>query len=203
MEKVDFKKQHKDLYAPSKTGFEHINVPPMQFVMIDGAGPPGNTAYVTACNWLFPISYGIKFMSKNTLARDYVVLPLEGLWWADDFSAYTEDRRDEWKWTLMIRQPDWITPQMFEAALENTVNKQGSVPRTLRFQTYDEGLSVQTLHIGPFSEEAPKLAYLHDRYLPQNGLKETGHHHEIYLSDPRKTAPEKLRTILRQPVQRL
>ncbi len=201
MTKVDFKKTLKTLYAPSKKDFSIIDVPRMNFVMIDGAGPPGNDAYVEACEWLYPISYGMKFMSKIDLGRDYVVPPLEGLWWADDMGAYIEDRRDEWLWTLMIMQPDWITSDMFTQALTKASKKLGAPPETLRFESFEEGTSVQILHIGPYTEEGPTLARLHDEYMPENGLTWNGKHHEIYLSDPRRAAPEKLKTVLRQPVK--
>ncbi|MGH1576794.1 GyrI-like domain-containing protein [Planktotalea sp.] len=201
MSKIDFKKSLKHLYVPSKKDFSVVDVPTMNFVKIDGAGPPGNKSYVKACEWLFPISYGLKFMSKLELGRDYGVPPLEGLWWADDMSAFTQDRREEWKWTLMIMQPDWITNTLFERALEKPMKKQGSLPETLRFEPFAEGKCVQILHLGPFSEEGPTLARLHNEYMPQNGLTWNGKHHEIYLSDPRKSAPEKLRTVLRQPVK--
>lgn len=203
MAKVDFKKTLKTLYAPSKKDFSIIEVPRMNFVMIDGAGPPGNDAYVEACEWLYPISYGLKFMSKTDLDRDYVVPPLEGLWWADDMGAYIENRRDEWLWTLMIMQPDWITSDMFTQALAKASKKLGTPPETLRFESFEEGTSVQILHIGPYTEEGPTLARLHDEYMPENGLTWNGKHHEIYLSDPRRAAPEKLKTVLRQPVKPL
>ncbi|MGB7317119.1 MAG: GyrI-like domain-containing protein [Planktotalea sp.] len=141
-------------------------------------------------------------MSKLTLGKDYVVAPLEGLWWADDMSAYTEGRRDEWLWTLMIMQPDWITADMFAQALEKAVEKKGPQPPSLRFESFAEGLSVQILHIGPYSDEGPTLARLHNEYMPEHGLTWNGKHHEIYLSDPRRAAPEKLKTVLRQPVKR-
>lgn len=202
MDKVDLKKLHRHLYRPSAKTFEIVDVPCFNFVKVDGAGPPGNAAYTEACGWLFPVSYGLKFLSKETLAQDYVVMPLEGLWWADDFSAYAADRRDEWLWTLMVMQPDWITSEMFESCVKKAMKKLGAPPASLRFESYGEGLSVQTLHLGPFSDEAPTIARMHDEFIPENGLVLTGHHHEIYLSDPRNTAAEKLRTVLRQPVAR-
>ena len=201
MTKIDFKKTLKTLYAPSKKDFSLVDVPSMNFVMIDGAGPPGNQAYVDACEWLYPISYGLKFMSKIDLGRDYVVPPLEGLWWADSMSAYTEDRRDEWLWTLMIMQPEWITSKMFTRSLEKASKKLGTPPETLRFEAFQEGQSAQIMHIGPYSKEGPILARLHDEYMPENRLTWNRKHHEIYLSDPRRAAPEKLKTVLRQPVR--
>lgn len=201
MTKIDFKKTLKPLYVPSAKDFVLVNVPTMNFIKVDGAGPPGNQAYTDACGWLYPISYGLKFMSKITLEQDYVVPPLEGLWWANGMTAYTDDRRDEWLWTLMIMVPDWITNDMYAQALETAATKLGSPPATLRLEAFAEGKSVQILHIGPFSEEGPTLARLHNEYMPAQGLDWNGNHHEIYLSDSRRTAPEKLKTVLRQPVK--
>jgi hypothetical protein len=129
-------------------------------------------------------------------------MPLEGLWWADDMSTFLSRKKDEWSWTMMILQPDWIGQAMVDAAIAKARGKLGEPPASLRLERLEEGLCVQTMHVGSYDDEGPVLAKLHDEYLPQHGLKETGRHHEIYLGDPRKTAPEKLRTILRQPVQR-
>lgn len=203
MEKIDFKKTLKALYQPPVT-FTLVEVPPMQFVMVDGSGDPNvDPAYVRALEWLYSISYALKFASKRELGRDYTVPPLEGLWWADDMSTFLSRQKDKWSWTMMIMQPDWITQGMYEAAVTKTEAKLGEAPMSLRLSPYDEGLSVQIMHVGPYDNEGPVLARLHDEFLPQNGLQETGHHHEIYISDPRKTAPEKLKTVLRQPVRRV
>lgn len=201
MSKIDFKKTQKALYQPSSKTITLVDVPQMQFVMIDGKGPPGNAAYTNALSWLYPISYGIKFRSKIELGQDYVVPPLEGLWWADDYGAYTSDRRDEWLWRMMIRVPDWIPHDIYAQCAEKTAIKLGKPPKTLRLDTFHEGPSAQILHIGPYADEGPTIAKIHDEFLPENGLAENGEHHEIYLSDPRKTAPEKLKTVLRQPVK--
>lgn len=203
MAKVDLKKDLKHLYRPSAKDFVVVDVPEMRYLMIDGAGDPGTSeAYAEALSWLYPVAYGVKFASKAELGRDFVVMPLEGLWWADDLTAFTRGNRDEWKWTSMIMQPDWVTETMVERALEGATKKlEAAPPPTLRLESLDEGKCVQILHIGPYSEEAPTLARLHNEYLPDNDLVETGHHHEIYLSDARRTAPENLRTVLRQPVR--
>jgi len=217
MTKIDFKKELKQLYRPSAKEFQVVEVPPMQFLMIDGQGDP-NTAqeYQDAIETLYAMAYKLKFMSKKTLEKDYVVPPLEGLWgspemifsltditdegaWIDKFKA---SDRDSWQWTMMIMQPDWVTAEMFLEAREQV--RQGKNPVALdkiRLESYQEDLCVQILHIGPYAEEGPILAELHTRYLPENGFSEAGKHHEIYLSDPRKTAPEKLKTVLRQPVK--
>ena len=202
MQKTDFKKTLKHLYAPSAKEWVEVDVPPLRYLMVDGMGSPGEAPeYFRAVEWLFSLSYPLKFMSKKELGRDYAVMPLEGLWFADDFSAYTQSgRRDEWRWTLMILQPDWITPQMVETAIEKTLAKRDDKPASLRLETFHEGRCLTKLHVGPFADEAPVLHRLHHELMPSLGLTFNGQHHEIYLSDPRKTAPEKLKTVLRQPV---
>ena len=201
-DKVDFKKSLKALYAPPVGRFVEVDVPPLSYLMIDGAGDPNTAAsYKSAVEWLYSLSYPLKFMSKKELGRDYAVMPLEGLWWAEDMSTFISRRKDEWSWTMMILQPDWITKGMVDAVAAKARGKLGEPPASLRLETLDEGLCVQTMHVGSYDDEGPVLAKLHDEYLPQHGLKETGRHHEIYLGDPRKTPPEKLKTILRQPVR--
>ena len=158
--------------------------------------------YANAVQWLYGVSYALKFASK-AMGRDYGVLPLEGLWWADDLDDFVAANKARWKWTMMIAQPDWITPEMFSAALDKTKAKLGAAPATLRLERLAEGLSVQIMHLGPYSAEGPTIARLHREYLPAHGLTENGHHHEIYLSDPRRVAPEKLKTVIRQPVRRV
>jgi hypothetical protein len=203
MAKTDFKKTLKHLYAPSSKGFAIVDVPEMQFLLIDGEGAPESETYATAMAWLYGVAYPVKFASKGQLDEDYTVMPLEALWWADDFTAFTQGDRDSWKWTAMIMQPDWITGEMFDAGLAKASEKLGDPPAGLRMERFAEGLSVQIMHIGPYSAEAPTIARLHQEFIPENGLTENGHHHEIYLSDPRRTAPEKLKTVLRQPVRRV
>ena len=202
MQKTDFKKSLKPLYAPKADDFVLVTVPRMNFLKIDGVGVPEGPAYMTAVSWLYAVSYPLKFLSKQTLEKDYVVPPLEGLWWAEDMSAFAQNRKEEWLWSMMIMQPDWITNELLEQALTKAEKKLGTLPDTLRLEAFEEGLSAQILHIGPYSEEGPTLERLHTQFMPDNGLDWNGHHHEIYLSDPRKTAPEKLKTILRQPVKR-
>ncbi len=205
MDKIDFKKELKHLYRPSTRAFEVIDVPPMQFLMIDGHGDPNaEQAYQDAVEALYAVAYKLKFASKKTLGKDYVVLPLEGLWWSEDMETFTT-RRDKsaWDWTMMIMQPDWITPGMFETARQQVGAKKvlPALP-LLRLETYHEGLAVQILHVGSYDDEGPTLAKMHEEFIPQHGYEMVGKHHEIYLSDPRRTAPEKLKTVLRQPVQK-
>ena len=205
MTKVDFKRELKAFYGTKSKKFEIVDVPEMRFLMIDGHGNP-NTAqeYQEALEALYAVAYKMKFMSKKELNKDYVVPPLEGLWWAEDMTAFVSGNKDDWDWTMMIMQPDWISTEMFEQACKQVQKAKNPVALSkLRMEHYHEGLSVQILHQGSYDDEAPTIAKLHNEYMPDNNLTETGKHHEIYLSDPRRVAPEKLKTILRQPVKRI
>ena len=203
MEKVDFKKPMKPYWQPPVGRFEIVEVPRLSFLMVDGRGDPNTSKeYATALQWLFTLSYTMKFQSKAA-GRDYGVSPLEGLWWAEDETRFAQTDKSDWLWTAMIMQPDWIDDAAVAAALETTRGKLGEPPESLRLAPFEEGLSVQTMHIGPYSAEGPTIARMHQEFLPQNGLTENGHHHEIYLSDPGRTAPEKLKTVIRQAVRRL
>lgn len=204
MSKIDFKKALKQFYRPSSKKFSVVDVPPMNFLMIDGEGNPGTApAYFQAIEALYPVAYKLKFMSKMELERDYVVPPLQGLWWAEDMTAFVRGEKDQWLWTMMIMQPDWITAEMFQDARQQVQKAQNppALPK-MRLEIYHEGLAVQIMHIGPYSEEGPILSQLHNEFLPQNGYIESGKHHEIYISDPRKVAPERIKTVLRQPVKK-
>jgi hypothetical protein len=197
--KSDIKRDHKDLYAPRAGAFRLVDVPELPFLMVDGKGDPNTSgSYSDAVAALFAVSYALKFASKRQLDRDYVVAPLEGLWSADDPEKFITRVKDDWEWTMMITQPDWITPAMVDEAVAAK-----KVLPALRFAPYAERLAVQVLHIGSFDDEAPLLDRLHHEFMPANGLAFNGRHHEIYLSDPRRTEPAKLRTILRQPVSRI
>jgi len=204
MEKINFKNRDKQLYQPGAGDFTLVDVPRMLFLMHSGSGDPNTSpAYQRAVSALYSVAYKLKFMSKANPGIDYSVLPLEGLWWMEDMSQFSQASKDEWLWTMMIRQPDWITPVMFQQACEQVSKKKDPPDLTrLLLEAYTEGTSVQIMHIGPYSTEAPTIARLHNEYLPAHGLTPAGKHHEIYLGDPRKTAPEKLRTVLRQPVRR-
>ena len=204
MAKIDLKKDRRELYAPSSKGFQLVYVPRMQYLMIDGHGDP-NTAeeYQAALETLYPVSYKLKFLSKAELEKDYVVMPLEGLWWADDLTSFVSREKDSWSWTMMNLQPEWITQAMLEQAIQELQSKRLPAVDELRLESYNEGLAVQIMHVGPYDDEGPVLRRLHEEYIPRNGLEMAGKHHEIYLSDPRRVAPEKLRTVLRQPVRKL
>ncbi len=200
MLKVDFLRQEKALYAPSAVAPCWVDVPPMNFLMIDGEGDPNTSAvYKESVEALFTMSYALKFkVKKGELAIDYGVFPLEGLWWADDLHDFTNGNRASWKWTLMIRQPDFISGEFVaETRAEVLKKKQLAALNLMRFGEFSEGKCAQILHKGPFSDEGPTIQRLHD-FIQASGYKLSGKHHEIYLSDIRKAAPEKWRTVIRQ-----
>ena len=201
-EKIDFKKSL-DAYRARTGVFRVLDVPPLQYLMIDGHGDPNTSSEFTgAVEALYPLAYALKFASKRELDRDFVVMPLEGLWWAEDHASFTTARdKSQWSWTLLLMQPDWIDDAMFADAVATASAKNpGARIGDVRLRTLAEGLVAQTLHVGTYDDEAPVLARLHDEFIPQNGLSMTGRHHEIYFSDPRRGDPSKRRTILRQPV---
>ncbi|SON52340.1 GyrI-like domain-containing protein [Vibrio tapetis] len=200
MSKIDFKKQLKHLYRPSSKKVEVLDVLEMHYLMIDGLGEPGSESFGVAIEALYSVSYTLKFMiKKNKMAIDYGVLPLEGLWWADDMEDFIADNKANWKWTLMIMQPSYVTEALVAEAIElvRTKKKLTAVDK-LRFEAFTEGPCAQTMHIGPFSEEGPTVERVH-RFIESNGNQLAGKHHEIYLSDFRRTKPENLKTIIRQP----
>jgi hypothetical protein len=189
-------------YSARRGRFDVVTVPPLQYLAIDGAGDPNTAAsYRDALQTIFPVAYALKFFSKRELDRDYVVMPLEGLWTAADPALFTAARdKSRWTWTMLCCLPAWITDAHVDTARAAAAAKGAPATDLLRVASLDEGLCVQTLHVGPYDDEGPVLADLHDRVIPELGMRMTGRHHEIYLSDARRTAPEKLRTILRQPV---
>ena len=202
MTKIDFKKEWKHLYQPSKKEFQIVEVPGLKFFKVDGRGDPNSALeYTEAIEALYAVSYKTKFLSKKE-GQDYVVPPLEGLWWADDMETFSTARdKSQWSWTMMIMTPEWITEEMVtEARLEVEKKKDLPALKKLRWEEYQEGLSVQILHLGSYDDEGPVLARLHDIWMPEQGYTFNGLHHEIYLSDPRRVEPSKLKTILRQPV---
>jgi hypothetical protein len=175
----------------------------MTFLAIDGHGDPNTSEdYRNAVEALFAVSYAAKFISKHKADRDYVVAPLEGLWSAQDLSAFTRGDKSQWSWTMLIRQPDWVSATMIDQAQTTAGKKRLPAGPLVRCETFEEGLSVQTLHVGSYDNEAPLIAELHHTYLPAHDLTPNGKHHEIYLNDPRRTEPAKLRVVLRQPVTR-
>jgi hypothetical protein len=204
MAKVDLKKVFKNLYSPSARQSSLVAVPPFTYFMIDGAGDPNDCPrFEDAMQALYSLSYGLKFATKGQdPPTDYSVMPPEGLWWADDPADFAAPRKDKWRWTLMIMQPPAVTPEQFAALVEETSRKKDlPAVRDVRLETLEEGICVQILHIGPYSEEGPTLERLH-RFAQEQGYELHGRHHEIYLSDVRRTAPDKLKTVLRHPVRR-
>jgi hypothetical protein len=203
MKKIDIKKNLKHLYQPSAKEVEQIDVPTMNYLMADGAGDPNiSPEFAAIVEALFALSYTLKFMVKNgTLAIDYGVMPLEGLWWADDMSSFSAGDKSKWKWTLMIMQPEFISRGMVDAAIAEVRAKKNPVALSrVRFEKLAEGSAAQIMHIGPFSEESPNILRVH-QFIESSGHKRVGKHHEIYMSDIRKTAPSKWKTIIRQPMQ--
>lgn len=202
MEKVDLKKELKGLYNPPKGKLEVIEVPDLQFILVDGSGYPGTSPeYQEAMQLLYNLSFTLKFMLKKQGIADYSVMPLEGLWWADDMDDFLKGNKDNWKWTAMIMQPSFVTPLLFEQASIEVRDRKGIDVDKARFDTYAEGVSVQTMYIGPYSDEGPTIESMH-AFIEDNGYITNGEHHEIYLGDPRRTAPERLRTVIRQPIKK-
>ncbi|MFC4223468.1 GyrI-like domain-containing protein [Lysinibacter cavernae] len=201
--KIDLKKELKRYFSAPAKDFELVELGPVAYLMIDGEGNPNTApAYISAVEALYAASFTIKFASKKLLGRDYVVAPLEGLWTADDPASFTKGAKDDWRWTMMIMQPDWITADLAaEGIAAAKAKKKLDALDQLRFETLTEGLCAQILHTGSYDDEAPTLDRLHNEFMPANGLTFNGLHHEVYLGDPRKVAPEKLKTVLRQPVR--
>lgn len=201
MQSYDIKKERKDLYQPKPGDFEIVEVPPLEFLMVDGHGDPNtSTAYREAIEALYAASYAVRAVAKTRLGRVHTVGPLEGLWSADDPEAFRNRDKSAWDWTMIIAQPAWITAHLVEEGLVAARKKRLPALDLIRFERYPEGRSVQILHVGSFDDEAPTIERLHREFLPANGFVATGRHHEIYLSDARKTEPARLKTILRQPV---
>ncbi|HHT04753.1 MAG TPA: transcriptional regulator [Hydrogenispora sp.] len=209
-EKVfDYKKEYKDLYMP-KDKPVLIEVPPMNFLMADGSGDPNNNPeFQQATELLYGLSYTIKMSKKKGKEPDgyfeYVVPPLEGLWWIDE-GLFSLEKRDNWKWTLMIRQPEFVNEELIQWATTELMRKKPELTtKKARFEVFEEGLCVQIMHVGPYSTE-PETMKKVEAFLLEHGLKNRlssgGKHHEIYLSDPRKAKPERMKTVLRHPVTR-
>jgi hypothetical protein len=203
MPKLDFKKQLSALYAPGAKEVQIVDVPGMNFVMIDGTGDPDAAAYQEAVETLYSISYTLKFMVKKETGADYGVMPLEGLWWAKNLEDFAAQKRNNWQWTSMIMQPEPVTQEFFQAAIEKLkVTKNPPALSKARFESFHEGLCAQIMYLGPYSQEGPTILRIH-AFITEQGNKLRGKHHEIYLGDPRRTAPEKLKTVLRQPMEKL
>ena len=201
--KIDLKKDRKDLYQPGSDDFTEVVVPPMSYLAVDGHGDPNTSSeYASAVEALYASAYATKFALRARTGEDFVVGPLEGLWSADDPRVFTEGRKVDWDWTMMIPLPDVVTAEDVTQGLARaSAKKYGAPVDRVRSLDLDEGRCLQIMHVGSYDDEAPTLARLHDEVMPARGLTWNGRHHEIYLSDPRKVAPERLRTVLRQPVR--
>ncbi len=194
------RKRLKELYLPPQE-FVLIDVPEMQFVMIDGAGTPGSEDYRHAVKWLFTAIYPIKRIAKDRMGKNFVEPPLEALYWADDMDDFVAGKKDRWKWRVMIVTADWVNDGMLEEGIATAAKRFGEAPRSLRLEKLHEGKSVQIMHVGPPQQAAPIVERLHCEFLPANNLKPNGHHHEIYLTDPSRVSAEKSKMVFRQPVQ--
>ena len=203
MTKIDLKKTLKDLYNPSAKAVSEVLVPPMNYIVVDGAGDPNNMdEFQPRAEVLYALSYTLKFASKKLLGQDYGVMPIEGLWWVDGLKPVdpTVGDRSNWKWTLMIMQPEQITSDLYESAVEDVRRKKKlALLADCRFEHYEEGRAAQIMHIGPYSTEKPTIDRVH-AYIAEQGGVPISKHHEIYVGDPRKSAPDKLKTIIRQPL---
>ncbi len=203
--KYDLKKDKKFLYAPRSSDFELVDVPEMTFLAIDGQGNPNTSEeYAHAVETLYTVAYAIKFAFKARTGDDFVVGPLEGLWTSADPDAFVSGNKDEWEWTMLIPLPEHVTQEDIDHGMVTAAKKKPHLPvSSMRGMAMTEGESLQILHIGSYADEAPTLARLHNEVMPTQGWTFNGKHHEIYLSDPRRVAPEKLKTILRQPVRKV
>lgn len=202
MEKVNLKKELKHLYQPSAKEVVQVQVPTFQFLMVDGEGDPNTSQeYAEAVEALFSVSYAAKFMvKKGAQGIDYAVMPLEGLWWADDMSAFIANDKSKWKWTMMIMQPHFVANEVIGAAISEVKRKKGlPAVNKVRLESFAEGLCAQVLHIGPFSEEGPTIERVHSFIDARRGRN--GKHHEIYLTDIRRADPSKWKTINRHPMK--
>ncbi|MGQ8365393.1 GyrI-like domain-containing protein [Glaciecola sp. 1036] len=202
MQKIDYKKSLKHLYKPSAKQVEFIEIPTLNYITVTGKGKPEGEEYQLALHALYPVAYKTKFWMKQHKNFDYVVPPLEGLWWADDFSDFENNNRDEWQWTMMIMQPESVSADTV-ASVINTIANKKDAPKALNkvtFETINEGKCAQILHLGPFSEEGPVIQKVHNA-IAQSGGHLAGKHHEIYLSDIRRVTPDKYRTVIRQPMK--
>ncbi len=202
MTKLDLRKELKQYYTAKKVP-ELINVPEGKFLTILGKGDPNGEEYRQAMQALYSVAYTLKFRQKE-LGRDFTVIGLEGLWWIDEgvFDMENPASREKWRWKSMIRQPDFITLEMLEEVIQRIREKSGPKVEMVNLETFNEGLSAQILHVGPYSEEGHTINALHS-WIQEEGYIKRGLHHEIYLNDPRRTSPEKIKTIIRQHVEKV
>lgn len=202
MDTLDLKKTYKELFTPPSKAPVLVDVPSLRFLMIDGQGDPNTSPeYEAAVQTLYSVAYSLRFALKKAGILDYGVPPLEGLWWAADMAAFLAADRAAWQWTMLILTPDQVTRDWFDRAVTEARAKGAPAVDRLRLDAYTEGRSAQIMHLGPYSAEGPTIQRLH-AFIEAEGYALRGKHHEVYLSDPRRTAPDKMKTILRQPVAR-
>ncbi|MGZ5499221.1 MAG: GyrI-like domain-containing protein [Candidatus Aminicenantales bacterium] len=201
MKTIDLKKSLKPFYTASASKPAIIDVPALKTLMVDGTGDPNGPAFQEAVGSLYSVAYTLKFTFKKEKAIDYPVMALEGLWCADDPAVFASGKRDEWKWTIFIVLPDVVTKKDVAETVA-AVKKKAKFPRfpEVRFEKFAEGQAAQVMHIGPYAAEGPTIERLH-KFIADEGYRLRGHHHEIYFGDPRRSAPEKLKTLIRQPVE--
>lgn len=202
MNKLDLKKTHKELYGGKVGQNTIVTVPKFKFLMVDGQGDPNSAPeYIDAIQTLYPVAYRTKFFCKAELGKDFAVMPLEGLWWADDMENFAADK-SKWSWTMMIMQPDFVTADIIDEVVAEVRDKKNPASiGKIRLEEYEEGSAAQVMYVGSYSDEGPTIENLHE-FIAENGGVFDGHdqkHHEIYLGDPRRTDPAKLKTIIRQP----
>jgi hypothetical protein len=209
MLKLDLRKELKYLYAPSAKKVGIIEVPCFQFAMIDGQietgeGPSTSASFQEALQALYGISYTLKFTSKLRKENpiDYPVMALEGLWWVKS-GEFSFERKEDWLYTLMMLQPDFISAEMYGEALQQLRKKRGDNPTLakMRLETFEEHLSMQIMHVGPYADEPATIARM-TAFAVEYGYRRSGKHHEIYLGDPRRADPAKLKTVLRHPIKK-
>lgn len=203
MKKIDLKKDL-NLYLPSSEEVEVVRVPRFNYLMIDGQGDPNTSKeFQDAMQAMYTVVYTLKFIIKKEKKIDYPVMAVEGLWWVDDMTTFSMENKSAWKWTLMILQPSVVTKALFKKAVKLATEKKGfTALQRIRFEPFTEGLAVQIMHIGTYAEEAPTIQRLHS-FAKERGFELRDKHHEIYVSDPRKVKPEKMRTVIRQPIRKV
>jgi hypothetical protein len=191
----------KELYLPPAVDFVEVTVPPLRYVQLDGEGDPDGDLYQQSMAWIFAVVHPLRLFGRQHMGKNFIEPPLECLWWADDRRDFIAGRRDTLKWRLMVvADADWITTDRFNEAVQLAGKRLGSVPPSLRMEQYTEGRAVQIMHVGPPGSQSTALNRLYSEYLPAHHLVPHGYYHEIYLNDARRTAPAKLKTVLRQPV---
>lgn len=197
----EFHNRLRELYLPPEGQFTLVDVPEIRFAVIDGKGDPGNGESVNAAKWLYSVVHLVKPFVKERLGKNFVEPPLEYLCWAEDEKDFIAGNKDKWNWRAMVVFVDWITREQFEGAVAKVEGKRGPAPETLRLETLHEGRCVQIMHIGDYKELAGVCDVLYREYLPENNLQPNGCYHEIYLNDPARTAPDKRKIVIRQPVK--